>query len=171
MSGSFDMQNFETNYLEEIAQFYDLFHDKLGWIRLPSWADNIITGKTKFADRLQVEIDDFEIENAHSLPVVAPKTLKQSNLEQALQEIRDLEDEIRKLPREPVKLAKKTQGFTPDTQVIDPKTGEATGQNYGVVQSNMRKIKRELQERIDEIKAEYGIDQAEDFTQQSLDLE
>ena len=171
MSGSFDMQNFEANYLEEIAQFYDLFHDKLGWVRLPSWADNIITGKTKFADRLQVEIDDFEIENAPSLPVVAPKTLKQSNLEQALQEIKSLEEDIRKLPREPVKLPEGQQGFTPDTQVIDPKTGQATGQNYGVVQSNMRKIKRELQERIDEIKAEYGIDQAEDFTQQSLDLE
>ena len=56
MSGNFDKQNFEANYLEEIAQFYDLFHDKLGWVRLPSWANDIITGKVKFADRLQVEI-------------------------------------------------------------------------------------------------------------------
>ena len=171
MSGNFDKQNFEANYLEEIAEFYDLFHDKLGWVRLPSWADDIITGKTKFADRLQVEIDDFEIENAPQSPVVAPKTLKQSNLDQALQEIRDLEADIRKLPRDPVKLPKGQQGFTPDTQVIDPKTGKAIGQNYGVVQSNMRKLKRELQERIDAIKAEYGIDQAEDFTQQSLDFD
>ena len=170
MSGNFDMQNFEANYLEEIAQFYDLFHDKLGWVRLPSWANNIITGKTKFADRLQVEIDDFEIENAPRSPVVAPKTLKQSNLDEALQEIRDLERDIRNLARDPVKLPKGTQGFTPDTQVIDTKTGKAAGKNYGQVQSNLRKLKRELQERIDAIKAEYGIDQ-EKVIQQSLDLE
>ena len=171
MSGNFDMQNFEANYLEEIAQFYDLFHDKLGWVRLPSWADNIITGKTKFADRLQIEIDDFEIENAPSLPVIAPKTLKQSNLDDALQEIKDLEADIRNLERDPAKLKKGMQGYNPNTRVIDRKTGKATGTNYGPIQSNLRKLKRELQERIDAIKAEYGIDQGEELIQQSLDLE
>tara|TARA_R100000231_G_scaffold137959_1_gene115295 strand:- start:51 stop:2192 length:2142 start_codon:yes stop_codon:yes gene_type:complete len=171
MSGNFDMQNFEANYLNEIAQFYDLFHDKLGWVRLPSWANDIITGKVKFADRLQAEIDDFEIENAPRSPVVKPKTLKQSNLDEALQEIRDLEADIRNLERDPAKLPKETQGYNPNTRVIDRKTGVTTGTNYGPVQSNLRKLKRELQERIDAIKAEYGIDQGEDFTQQSLDFD
>ena len=176
MSGNFDMQNFEANYLEEIAAFYDLFHDKLGWVRLPSWANDIITGKTKFADRLQVEIDDFEIENRPNLPIVSPKTLKQSNLEEALQEIRDLKEDIRKLekyrePSKPKKGTPKMKGYNPNTLKFDSKTGEYTGTNYGPLASNLRFQRKQLQDRIRDIEQEYGINQRVEAEQQSLDIE
>ena len=149
MSGSFDMQNFEANYLEEIAEFYDLFHDKLGWIRLPSWANDIITGKIKFADRLQVEIDDFEIENpAAVIKSPAMRNLKMSNEDMAVKEMRSYERSIRNLPR--------------------TKTG--------AVESNMRRLKRQMQEEIDRLQEQYGIDSMgqplpKKTTQQELDID
>ena len=93
-----------------------------------------------------------------------------SEMRDAWMEIKDLEADIRNLERDPAKLPKETQGYNPNTRVIDRKTGVTTGTNYGPVQSNLRKMRRELQERIDAIKAEYGIDQAERTVQQSLDL-
>ncbi len=138
MNGNYNNQNFEADYLEEIGQFYDLFHDKLGWVRLPSWADDIITGKIKFADRLQSQIDEFEIENAAIVKSPVMRTLAQSNKDMAIKEMRSYEKSIRDLQR----------------QIDDPNFPKGRGP----ILTSLRRLRRQMQEEIDRLQQQYGFD-------------
>jgi len=123
----------EQAYLDELAEFYNFFgklEDTTGvqWVRKPRWVDEILTGKNKFLDEAEADIEDFNIRdqagNVVELDVDSRAELK---------ELAELEDIVRNMPR------------------------EQTGRYSGSVLTSLRGERRRIMKDIDRIRRKYNL--------------
>ena len=133
LTGKTSMLGREQAYLDELSEFYDFFsklEDSTGvqWVRKPRWVEEILTGKNKFLDDAEADIQDFNIRdqagNVVELDVDSRKELKK---------LAELEDLLRNLPR------------------------ETKGRFKGSILTSKRQEARELRQDIDEIRRKYNL--------------
>ena len=133
VTGKVSMLGREQAYLDELAEFYNFFaklEDSTGvqWVRKPRWVDEILTGKNKFLDEAEADIEDFNIRdqagNVVELDVDSRAELK---------ELAELEDIVRNMPR------------------------EQTGRYSGSVLTSLRGERRRIMKDIDRIRRKYNL--------------
>ena len=133
LTGKVSMLGREQAYLDELAEFYNFFaklEDSTGvqWVRKPRWVDEILTGKNKFLDEAEADIEDFNIRdqagNVVELDVDSRAELK---------ELAELEDIVRNMPR------------------------EQTGRYSGSVLTSLRGERRRIMKDIDRIRRKYNL--------------
>ena len=133
VTGKVSMLGREQAYLDELAEFYNFFgklEDTTGvqWVRKPRWVDEILTGKNKFLDEAEADIEDFNIRdqagNIVELDVDSRAELK---------ELAELEDIVRNMPR------------------------EQTGRYSGSVITSLRGERRRIMKDIDRLRRKYNL--------------
>tara|TARA_A100000171_G_scaffold51036_1_gene64136 strand:- start:3 stop:1400 length:1398 start_codon:yes stop_codon:yes gene_type:complete len=100
VSGKVSMLGYEERYLNELAEFYNLFtglesKTNKPWVRKPSWVDEILSGQNKFDDVAETDIQTFNIEDQTKSSRVITK-------EEELAAIRrdELIDLLKNMPKE-----------------------------------------------------------------------
>lgn len=125
----------EEDYLEDLAMYYGTFagiNRRTGtrWVRIPQWAMDIMD-------------QNFDTSRFTS-PTVTPANID-VDTNNALRNLRELEDLLRNLPR------------------------ETKGRFKGSILTSKRKFARELRKDIDEIRRKYNLGEYK-FNQKELDL-
>lgn len=125
----------EEDYLEDLAMFYGTFarifrKTNTRWVRIPQWAMDVMSTQTDI--------------NRFTSPTVTPAT-QDIDTDNALRNLRELEDLLRNLPR------------------------ETTGRFKGSILTSKRKLARELRKDINEIRKKYNLGEYK-FNQKELDL-
>ena len=152
VSGKTTMLGREERYLQELADFYNTFEKlekdtKLSWVRKPSWVNDILTGKNKFGDPAEADIEAFSRKD--ELGIIRDKEGKVIELdvdtEADLKQLKELEDLLRNLPR------------------------ETKGRYKGSILTSKRKIARDLRKDIDAIRKRYNLGKYQ-FVQKELNI-
>ena len=152
VSGKTTMLGREERYLQELADFYNTFEKlekdtKLSWVRKPSWVNDILTGKNKFGDPAEADIEAFSRKD--ELGIIRDKEGKVIELdvdtEADLKQLQELEDLLRNLPR------------------------ETEGRYKGSILTSKRKIARDLRKDIDAIRKRYNLGKYQ-FVQKELNI-
>ena len=133
------------DYLKDLDMFYntfETFQKRTGttWVRKPRWVEEIQAGKNNFADPAEADIQEFNIrDQAGNIIELDVDT------ENALKNLKELEDLLRNLPK------------------------ETTGRFKGSVLTSKRKIARDLRKDIDAIRRKYNLGEYR-FDQKELNI-
>ena len=135
----------EEDYLNDLDMFYNTFetferNTGTKWVRKPRWVEEIQTGKNNFADPAEAEIQQFNIRDQEGNVIELDV-----DTENALRNLKELEDLLRNIPR------------------------ETTGRFKGSILTSKRKFARDLRKDINAIRKKYNLGEYR-FDQKELDI-